>query len=1695
MLSGEPKATNSLEAVKNALFTWEFFFFQVLLVALVAILLETPTGSIAGNIALEQQKFGLYSYNLKENKVYALVTGPRGGPQVERGAWVNNDGTFKVQNLPVGEYLLEVRAPGFSREFVKGLYVEDGKVSKLPKEVKLSLLSPSVNIASNSRVFTTKNKPNFWVNATGASEVEVNVYKGDLMALSNVETQKKWGVTLSSDMSLYLDSSAKFNNPFTGQNAVQNFKRKLVQDSSDSSHAEFQFDQTLPPGDYFTVAKVRDLFGKEGAQALTWFSVSDIGLVIKQCPGQTVVRAVDLNTLKSAQGVNIDIAERLEGGIIKSRVKGTTDANGMANLPLPADLKYKSGMDVLCNGVKGDNKAYGGYNYWLSNSDLHKTYFYTERPVYRIGQTVLFKGVSRNVSEDGMTNPGAGQKLNITVEDPDNNELKTMTVTTNSHGTFNGLIEIPENGKTGGYQVQIAYPDGYTSYQSFEVAQYRKPEYQVEVEPLAERVIAGEKGRARVRATYYFGGPVANARIKYSIYSSTDYSARYKLEDRPDYYAYFDSWGCGEDDYENSSGDFIAEGYAVTDSNGEAVVEFDTTAPTRSASGPIGNEYVDKKLRVEAEVTDISRLSVVSSGSMPESTGNFMLMVSPQSWVVETGKSMPVEVRAVSYDGKPVANKSVSLKMLRFPYDSIKQTYKPDELLANQSVTTDKDGKATLVFNIGNQFVTDSYYVIGEAQDDAGHTVLDSTSIWVASDARPFFYSDREAKSVPLNVKLDKKVYKAGEVAKAIISGPFTGKEGMEALVGIEGSKLHDIKVVPLTSSAQLVEIPIKANLTPNFYVSVSIVGPKRQFYTHEEMVMVSPDFHFLKLAVTTDKEKYKPGEEANYTITALTSDGKPAKGVELSMGVVDESIYSIRAEAAQDIRTFFYSQISNWVSTHCSFPESYSGGPDKLEARVRKDFKDTAVWFPNLVTDAKGQAHAKFRLPDNLTTWRATVRGVSTGTDVGSTVQKVIATQDIIARLALPRFFAQGDEGIVTGIVHNYTSKPQTVKINLTMGSNLTTTVPLAQTLTIDPDGAKRFDWPVVAKTIGDTTIKLTAYGQTAADALERQISVKPMGIPVTIASAGVLKDAVADFNLDLPDVTDAAPGTLVRELSLAGSTIGPVLGNFNSLIDYPYGCTEQTMSRLVPSIVAMQLNKKLSVPLTGGDKIKFDRVYTEAMAKLASYQHGDGGWGWWQDDSSQPYLTSYVMEGMKLLQDTGYKVDTAAMQRASQYNVQTTAELVKQLSDPKRVADDYFDREVITDLSYLLYSQSLWSDKSQLTAADKAKALAARNAAVTYLKNNINTLTPVAVAYSARAAKNLGDETLANLMIERLIAIANTSDSTVDWELTSQLATKIGDPKRHYWGYRFTPEETTALALSALVEVKPEDTATTERVKTWLLMQRGKDAWGTTKATAAVFKALLAEELLNGQGSKDSKISCLVSSIGDVIKQTLPGQTYDLANRYGAESLLPLSNQDKGYQLKLTTEGTGRLYYNAQTRYFKNLAGKTGPTGIANIPSDLSVVRTFYRLQSVATTTDGTIHLKSVPITGPIKAGETILMKVVVDSPRTMPYVMVEAALPSGAEVVQDSPKEGAVEEETSTDSSIVGDWQRAWWTHQDILDDKIVFFGSNIKAGKSEFTTLLRMELPGKVGVAPINLEGMYSKNIKGLSSIDNLTITDK
>lgn len=1677
---------------KNPLLSWEFLLLKFLLLALAAVLLSKPVGSISGTIAMEQDGFNLYSYDMKGHKVYAIAIGPRSAKyEEERGVWVDKDGHFKIDQLPVGEYSLRIRVPGFSTTYESGIMVGEGKVTQLTNPVRLDISQPSITVGSNARVFSTKEKPAFWANAQGSTSVNVRVYKKDLFQLLGTDDEKHLGVEISSDLSLYKPYSSETDryDVFAKKKIqpVKTWKRTLQSDLSDWSHENFKMDEPLPPGDYFAVCEASNI-RKEKDSTVLWFSVTDIGLIVKQDFAKTVVRALDLNSMKPMPGVSIEVRDRTVNKVL-AKGSAISGADGFVELPIGNSLSKSANSNIVVCGFKGEQHAYGGMSMYRSQGENHKTYFYTERPIYRLGQTVYFKGICRDLEEKGLSNPGS-MKLSMQLEDPDNAVIWKGNVSTNKFGTFNGVFDIPKEGKTGGYQIQITYPDGSTDYERIEIDQYRKPEYKVEVIPLEPRVTAGQKAKARIRATYYFGAPVTNARIKYSIYSSSDWSSRYRLMDRPDYYGYFDDWENNDSDY-YYGGEFISEGTAQTDASGEAIVEFDTKAIQSSSDDDIfEGAYQDKKYKVDVEVTDISRLSVVNSGNVSVTAGDYVLFVEPKSYVAKVGEKISADIRAVDYQGQSVPNRPIKAKLLRRIWNTNDYSYQGTESYEDINTVTDKDGKAHIEFSTKAKYATDTYYIVAQSTDAEKHVIKDDESIWVVSENDPYSgYGGGRSQNEPLKVKLDKAVYEPGDTVRAMISAPVKGDEGAQAIVAVEGIKLHSYKAVDLKGPATLVEIPIEKSYSPNVYLTVTFVSKKKQFYNTSQMVKVSPYANFLQVAVTPDKAKYHPGDMASYKLKVTKKDGKPAANVELSMGVVDESIYAIRAEYVQDIRKFFYSQRNNNVTTVCSFPEEYSGGPNKIEPRVRKDFKDTAAWFPNLVTDSNGEVTAKFKMPDNLTTWRATVRGVSMDAEVGWVLQKTVSTQDLIVRLALPRFFGQGDEGEISAIVHNYSDITQDVNVRLAISPEFQIQKALSQQVKLAPEKVSRVSWPVKILKSGTGTIMVKAIGQTAADAMETKLPLRPLGVPVVLTSSGCLNadDQTIDLPVSYPG--DAAEGSLNVSVHLSSSSLSSVMSNFSALIDYPYGCTEQTMSRLMPAVVAVKMNKKLGVPLEKKDLDKFKEVYKQAMVKLDEYQHGDGGWGWWTNDTSNPYLTALVLEGYKLLEETGYYVDPARKKRGLDWLASSSTELQKQLSDPKLVKDWWHTGELMTDLSKATYVQALHGRK---LPAGLAKW-------VTQAKV-MNRLNPESLAYYTLAFKKSGDADSAQVMYQRLLYLSNLEDSSfgtlTNWERGDKMYAKLAEKKEWYnwyYSYRFTPVETTALAMRACMAMQPEDAARTEQIKAWILTERGKDGWGNTKTTAEVFKALMEDELLHS--STSSSFGAELSFNGPKLpiagtKVTTPGAravtnyTFNKDSLFKPEEKMELVMQP-GSTSSLHKTGPGRLYWTVITKYYKKI--QPGEHGLVpSTPTGLTIQRSFSRLKAEYDSA-GDIHFKEEPITGKVKAGETLLMKIKIDSPINVPYSLIEAALPSGAEVVENDPKEYSVK----SDTAVLGNW---WWNHKDIMDDHLAFFMTDFRSGPSEIRQMVRLELPGKFQMNPITLEGMYTDNVHGYSEATQIEVVD-
>lgn len=1689
--------TNPVSAFsRNPVLSWQFLLLKILLFGLAAVLISKPVGSVSGRIAMEQEGFNLYSYNMKQHKVYAIAIGPRAGEaEEERGVWVDKDGKFEIDQLPVGEYSLKIRVPGFSTTYQSGIFVEEGKVTALNTPVTLQISDPSVTVGTSARVFTTKDKPTFWARAQNATNMTVKVYKKDLLKILGSPQEKKLGVEISADLSLYKPYGAehKEENIFKELAPIKKWTRVLEPDTEDWSHESFKCDESLPPGDYFAVVEASNVRHKVD-KGIIWFTVTDIGLIVKQDYNKTVVRALDLNTLKPMPGVSIQVRERsaiteneetgarttsVENKVL-SKGDASTGEDGFAEISVGNSFaKGCNGNLVVC-GYKGEQHAYGGMSFYRSQGEQHKTYFYTERPIYRLGQTVYFRGICRDLEGNGFKNPGQ-MDLNLSLEDPDNTPIWSGKVKTSKYGTFNGVLEIPKDGKTGAYQVNISYPDGSSSYERIEIDEYRKPEYKVDVTALETRVNAGGKAKARIKAMYYFGAPVTNAKVKYTIYTQNDWFGRYRLMSRPDYYSYFDDWDNGGGDY-YYGGEYVSEGTVETDAAGEAIVEFDTKPVNSELEGVFDSSYDDKRYKVEVEVTDISRLSVLSSGFVSVTPGDFVLFVEPKSYIAKVGEKISSEVRAVDYEGHPVVNKQVNVQLMRRVWDRNAHYYRGLDKYEELTVTTDKDGKAKVDFTTKAKYVTDTYYIVASAKDAEAHQIRQSTSVWVVSENSPYVLGNDESQKEPLTIKLDKEVYQPGETIRAMVSAPVTGKEGTQAIVSVEGVQLYSYKAVNLTASATLVEIPVDKAYAPNVYVNVTYVSKSRQFLNVNQMVKVAPQANFLTITVTPDKKKYHPGDMASYQLKAVDNQGKPASNVELSMGVVDESIYAIRPEFVQDIRKYFYSQRNNNVTTICSFPEEYSGGPNKIEPRVRKDFRDTAVWFPSLITDQNGIVTAKFKMPDNLTTWRATVRGVSMNTAVGWVLQKTVSTQDLIVRLALPRFYNQGDESDISAVVHNYSDITQTIKVSLAVSPEFQLLKKgLVQTVKLDPEKVARVSWPAKVLTPGEGKISVKAIGQTTGDAMETKLPIRPLGVPVLISRSGCLNGDDESVELPLEYPKDAAPGSVDLSVHLASSSLSPVLGNFSSLIDYPYGCTEQTMSKLMPAVVAIKMNKKLGVPLKKADIDKFADVYKQSMEKLDGYQHGDGGWGWWADDQSNPYLTALVLEGYKLLEDVNYKIDPERKKNGLQWLATNCENLQNQLADPLHVDYWWQENESMTDLAKATYVQSLYGVKP----SSKLRNWVTK-------ERRLKKMNPETLAYYTMAFKSSGDDDAANLMFQRLLYLANLEDSSagslMNWDRGSAMYKKFLDnDKDYYWyySYRFTGVETSALALRACIAMEPEQTQRIESIKSWILMQRGKDGWGNTKTSSEVFKSFMDDELVHS-GPQVCDFKADISVAGSNTS-TL---SFDKLSLFAPEQVSKLTLKPDQAKPTLHKTGNGKLHWTCVIKYYKKL--KIGQSGIEpSTPSGLNIRREFVRLIANYDSSNN-VHFTEQPITGPVKAGETLLMKIKLDSPITVPYTLLEVPLPSGAEVVKDTLKEEASQADTrESDTAIMSSW---WWNHRDIMDDHMAYFVSDYRQGKSEIRQMVRLELPGKFQMNPITLEGMYTNAVHGYSEANEIQVVE-
>ena len=1601
-----------------------------------------------------------------------------------------------------------------------------------------------------SFICTSREIPQFRIQAAGSGTYRLAIYAKETLKEASQKDRKGFEIfpipAMTVDKAMVVLSQAK---------PLLSCDGELRATDLNCSESMITLPKPLPAGDYLLVAEtINHFFPAHPDRTARCFRVTDIGLIVKQAPDKAIIQAVDLVTLAPRAGVEVNM---IDGAELRSTRQARTAADGTAVFKeLPAgqtkQLIYyahagQNYATTLSGAAYGDSIwtrfeqfDYASMSPFERSIEPYRLHFATDRSAYRPGQTVLFKGTTRCFKSNGLSNIGGNIRVAAEIDDPEGEKVWDRTLITNKFGAFNGSLHLAETAKTGTYSVLFKYPNGVKLRDSFEVIEYRKPEFEVKVVPVMPVTIAGDKLKVKVQANYYFGAPVANAKVQYTV-SSRPETERSFEDSQGDEQHFFEHANNDEGShYFHSAATPTTTGQVVTDQSGEAIVEINTQTAAQLANTAWNTAYSDRLYEVSADVTDVGLKTVSSEGTALVVPGDFSLQVKTDSYIFRDKEPIEATVYARGNDGKPITNRKLSVGFCHSNYNVFSGKFEGRDTALVQTVSTDALGKAAVKFTAKPDFSDAN--VFAESLDDRGRKIFNETAIYLMGSQFPDSLSRSEK---PATLTLDKEFYRPGDIARVLISTPIKDIAGTPAFVSVEGSTVYDYKSVKMANTNQFVEFPIRGFYAPNMYVTVTLLDRRHKPCILTKEIKVYPADGLFRVTVNSDKSRYEPSNLAAFTVKATRLDGTPAAGAEVNLAVADESLFAIHPERTGGIEQAIYSPEENRVRTIVSFqgftplsplsPElwnwqqayfaipvaiaippiialsvlkcppwitlgcilggavvvtmmvtgrvseqerSFQAKSVELESRmvpqaaslspppgafVRTDLRDTVFWSPSLITDAQGIAHASVKMPDNLTTWRATAYAIDMNRSVGSGTEKLITSKSLIARLSLPRFYCEGDSAYIKGIVHNYSGKTQPVRVTLTCSPHFKINEKLVREVTIANDGTEDISWPVTISGSGTATIKLEALGQVSSDALELKIPIRSFGLTDFRAVNGVIKEEHGTRTLPIEMTANADVKSAKYELGLSASQIGPVLGNFSALIDYPYGCTEQTMSRLIPSVVAMRLQKDLGVALPLGAKEKFEAVRTVSMAKLADLQRTDGGWGWWTtDEHSVPYLTAYVLEGLFQLRQVGYPVDQKFIDRG-----------LAQLKDyGRKIMLQPWSIDGATDHARILYVLSLYGDKPE-------------PAAVAWHLGQSLSAPPEALSYLTMAFHNSGNKSAALICYGQLLVLANKTSEFLNWDHTPEM---IGRLKlRELYTYRFTGVETTALALQAVLAMEPQNEERRAKIRSWILLQRGKDGWDNTKTTAQVFVSLLADDLAT---HRNIATNFTAHAVDGTTGKLLEEIVFNQRNMYQSETKYKYGGTSLPPKIVLSKEGAGTLFYDGLLTFQQKL--KPGESLEAkSMPRELGLMRDFFGLAKVKDEHDpNLIRLKQIPLGKQIKAGETILMRVRVKSSITVPYVMIEVPLPSGAEVVSKDASDldlVTAEEQAKQTRPI-----RWWWSHQDVLDDRVVFFVTNFPAGTCELTTLLRMEMPGQYNINPAQMQGMYTNKVRAYSTPDQLEV---
>ncbi len=1303
----------------------------------------------------------------------------------------------------------------------------------------------------------------------------------------------------------------------------------------------------------------------------------------------------------------------------------------------------------------------------LGPVDPVTVFLFTERGVYRPGDEVWVKGIARRAADDASSAAGSQGvvkgRFKLKLQSPNGTVALEKDVSSGEFGSFATRLRVPASAELGDWSVSAQLLDASRQVGpgavTFSVAEYRPSEFKVGARTGMAHAVAGDSSTFEAEGDYLFGAPMKGAKIHYQV----------SLEPTSFQPPGSEGWVTSDADFLDDSAvseqwGSLATGDGELDATG--IYRLTSQLPSRVDGGP-------RRVRFECDVQDVSRQTVSASASLTLHPAEFTLGIEQLSdWFVMAPGTLAPRVKAFSPDGRVVAGRSVTLELHRRRWTGVKESWEGGDRIRHQRIDELVGSCALRTAATPQSCVLDvkagGYHVVrASSRDSKGRVTYASMGFYGLGPGRVTWQDDPQ--NARVEVVPNKKTYRIGEKATLLVKSPF---RSAEAMVTVERGGVLEHRRLTLTGPTPTIEVPITERLRPNAYVAVHLVkhrDPKAASMTLDRdlyrigyaPLLVDPEERRLAVEVVPERKELSPGDTvvANVRVKNRQGEGERA---ELTFFAVDEGVLMLTGYSLPDPVPVFTRprplqvatlesrvDLGRLIDPVLGSNKGEEGGGGGVERSI---FKESAYFNPSVVTDSQGRAQVRFQLPDNLTTFRLMAVAVTADDRYGSGQAEVRSSRPLMARPALPRFLRAGDRFDASLIVTTKRARSQNVDVSLTV-SGLDLESPAQQRVHVQPDGVAEIRFSVKAPRAGEASLRFSVRGEHERDAVALKREVQSPALLETVAAYGETSASEAQRLGELQGVRDDQGGL---EVTLASTRLVGLDAAMEQLVDYPYQCTEQLSSRLLPLLPLHDLAQAFGFEAPQ-DRM---RVAENTVREMLKRRHGDGGFKNWPESAqSRPWISAYALWTLWLAKQHGMAIEPAVFQRGIKYlreDLLNRVDNVQSRAEDKR-ADLRDSPDMLAFAAFVLGELGA----PDLGAIERLSALRGelRLEGIAWLFH---------AASRARAPKPIA-QPLFELLESRLVLNGNrvviAEEPANPWLLSS-------------------PTRTQALALSALLAGESKH-ALAGKLATELLARREGGAWRTTQESA--FSLLALDAYRRAQEPDAPRFDARVWAGEQVLfTQRFEGRsTKSTLHELTMKRLQDARGLDVVFERAAigALPAKGTLFYEARLQY----ASKVLPA----LPLDrgFSVEK---RVRGAKPEELQTLLASLGPSTNSLSAGSLVVVDLLVTTGVERNQVVVDDPLPAGLE---------AIDSNLETSSSIVsGAGSRAptatgfrtTWYRSELRDDRALFFAEYMPPGMYHFRYFARATTLGEFVVPPTRIFEMYQPENYGRTGATKLRV---